>query len=245
MKTKILIAAMAAFIGLAPLAKADDLFSQKDLGGKFSANVGFVTEYLFRGLTQSGNGTPAVQGGFDFAHDSGVYLGTWGSSINFGGNIETDFYGGWSGDIGPNKIGLDVGAILYHYAAAPHSKKLDYWEGHVGVSKDFGFATGGLKFSYSPAWTGDTGQAEYLETNWSVPAGKYFTVALHAGHQWFNKNNEVGLNDYTDWSVGLNTGMAGFTVGVTYIGSDLPHGQLHSYGQDQSNKLIASISRSF
>ncbi len=246
MKTKILLAAMAALIGLAPVAKADDLFSEKDLGGKFSANVGLTTEYLFRGVTQSGDGNPAVQGGFDFAHDSGVYLGTWASSINFGGNIETDFYGGWSGNLGANKIGLNVGAILYHYPSASSDKKLDYWEGYVGVSKDFGFASGGVKFSYSPDWTGTTtSNAEYLEANVDVPAGKYFTVNLHTGHQWFSDNTGVGFDDYTDYMVGLSTGMAGFTVKVQYINSDLPQSQLTTYGQKHSEKLIASIGRSF
>jgi uncharacterized protein (TIGR02001 family) len=246
MKTKFLIAATAAFIGLAPAARADDLLSEKDLGGKFSANVSIVNEYLFRGITQSGNGTPAIQGGIDFAHDTGIYVGTWASSINFGGNIETDVYGGWKGDVSPYKIGLDVGAILYTYPSAASRLDLTYWEGHVGASKDFGFASGGVKFSYSPNWQGPTdGDAEYLESSLDIPAGKYFTVNLHAGHQWFDDNTKVGFDDYTDWLIGLSTGIAGFTVKVAYIGTDLPQAQLSTYGQDDSDKFMASISRTF
>lgn len=250
MSKKILIAATAVFIGLAPMAHADDLFpdAEKALGGKFSANVGLVSEYLFRGLTQSGDNTPAIQGGFDFAHDSGVYVGVWGSSINFGGDIETDVYGGWSGDIdlGGTSISLDAGAILYAYPNASSSAKLDYWEGYVGVTKDFGFLSANVKFSYSPDWTGTTkSDAEYIEGNVDVLVGKYFTVNLHAGHQWYQKNLEVGFDDYTDWSAGVSATVAGFDVSVSYIGTDLPHSQLDAYGQSNNHKFVASVSRSF
>jgi len=246
MRTKILIAAMATAIGFSPIAKADDLFSEKDIGGKFSANIGLTNEYLFRGVTQSGDGNPAVYGGFDFAHNSGVYVGTWASSINFGGNIETDFYGGWSGEVGSQKIGLNIGAILYHYPSASSDADLDYWEGYIGVSKDFGVAAASAKFSYSPDWTGTTdGDAQYLEAGIDVPAGKYFTINLHAGHQWFEDNAGVGFDDYTDWSIGVSFGLFGFTAKLAYVDTDLPDAQLTTYGQEDSSKFIASLSRSF
>src|SRR5207237_1081318 len=48
----------------------------------FTANVGLFSEYIFRGISQTG-GRPAVQGGFDYAHASGLYLGTWASNISW------------------------------------------------------------------------------------------------------------------------------------------------------------------
>ena len=47
-----------------------------------SANVTFATDYIWRGMTQTG-GDPAVSGGFDYAADSGFYAGIWGSNVNF------------------------------------------------------------------------------------------------------------------------------------------------------------------
>ena len=47
-----------------------------------TANVGIFSQYIFRGLTQT-DAKPAFQGGFDFAHESGFYLGTWGSNISW------------------------------------------------------------------------------------------------------------------------------------------------------------------
>ena len=68
----------------------------------FSYNVGLYSQYIFRGLTQTAR-RPALQGGVDYSHSSGVYLGTWGSNINWltdGGNwhsgsLEWDIYGGF------------------------------------------------------------------------------------------------------------------------------------------------------
>ena len=47
----------------------------------FTTNAAFVSNYIFRGLTQT-FGKPAVQVGFDYAHSSGAYAGLWGSNIS-------------------------------------------------------------------------------------------------------------------------------------------------------------------
>jgi uncharacterized protein (TIGR02001 family) len=241
MKARFLIALAAAMIGLAPIAHADELLSEKDVGGKFSANVALTTEYFFRGISQSGDGNPAIQGGFDFAHNSGVYLGTWASSINFGGNIETDFYGGWSGDLGDSGVGLDVGVIYYHYPSASSSDDLDFWEGYVGVSKDFGVASAGLKVSYSPNYTIDSGDAVYLDGTVDVPVGKYFTVNLHGGYQWVDDNAAFGFDDYFDYLIGLSFQVFGFDMQVAWLGTDLPDDQCIG----DCDRLMAMMSRSF
>lgn len=242
MKRMILCAVGAVMIGLSTPALAEDLISEKDVGGKFSANVGLVSEYMFRALSQSGNGTPAIQGGFDFNHDSGVYVGVWGSNIDFGGNIETDFYAGWSGDVGgKDGVGLDAGVILYHYPGADSGDNLDYVEGYVGVSKDFKVAGAGLKASYSPDYTASSGDGLYLEGNVDVPAGKYFTVNLHAGRQWVDDNTAFGFDDYTDWLLGVSFSLFGFDAQVAYIDNDLDD----SVCVGGCDRVIASLSRSF
>ena len=72
-----------------------------------TGNVGFFSQYIFRGLTQT-NRQPALQGGFDVAHKSGAYLGTWASNIAWlkdsgqysdGGSLEWDFYGGYKTEL--------------------------------------------------------------------------------------------------------------------------------------------------
>ncbi|WP_295881673.1 TorF family putative porin [uncultured Thiohalocapsa sp.] len=48
----------------------------------FSANIGAVSNYMWRGVTQTGD-QAAVQGGLDVAHESGFYAGTWASNIDW------------------------------------------------------------------------------------------------------------------------------------------------------------------
>ncbi|HBD38686.1 MAG TPA: hypothetical protein DC084_34445, partial [Cupriavidus sp.] len=47
-----------------------------------TANVSLVSDYRYRGLSQT-NRRPAIQGGFDYAHESGFYIGNWNSSISW------------------------------------------------------------------------------------------------------------------------------------------------------------------
>ena len=48
----------------------------------FTGNVGFVSDYVFRGISQTQN-HPAIQGGFDYNHASGFYVGTWASNVGW------------------------------------------------------------------------------------------------------------------------------------------------------------------
>src|SRR5438128_942624 len=115
-----------------------------------AGNMTLVTDYRFRGISQT-LGRPAIQGGFDYAHESGIYLGNWNSNVSSaagypGANLEMDFYGGYKKAFGD--FGLDVGAIYYYYpgseanllgAANPHSAKTNSgtvhnFEGYIGGS---------------------------------------------------------------------------------------------------------------
>src|SRR5688572_31801626 len=88
-----------------------------------TGNVGLFSQYIFRGLTQT-NEEPAIQGGFDYSHSSGFYVGTWGSNVSWlqdggsyraGGSLELDIYGGFKGSIGKTDLGYDVGLLYYWY----------------------------------------------------------------------------------------------------------------------------------
>ena len=76
---------MAASLAMASISLATPAMAQSEDEAASSsitasANVALTTDYRFRGISQSG-GDPALQGGFDVAHDSGFYVGTWASSI--------------------------------------------------------------------------------------------------------------------------------------------------------------------
>ena len=78
-----------------------------------TGNMSIVTDYRFRGISQTFE-LPAIQGGIDYAHASGIYLGNWNSNVSGlelhrSAGIEMDFYGGWKKSFGD--FGLDVGLL--------------------------------------------------------------------------------------------------------------------------------------
>ena len=87
---KLIGAAVAAGAALAGASAAN--------AGEISANINLTTDYVFRGVSLSGN-DPAIQGGFDWASDSELlYAGVWGSSLSSG--MEMDVFAGITPDLG-------------------------------------------------------------------------------------------------------------------------------------------------
>ena len=120
------IFAMGAVLGTTALA------STSAVAG-LSGNVGVVSEYMFRGVGQSGGA--AVQGGLDYGFDSGLYVGTWVSNLSFAGGTEQDLYVGYSTELGD--IGLDVSALYYWYTEEDESSE-EYSTLEFAVGLSFG-----------------------------------------------------------------------------------------------------------
>src|SRR6185503_8203245 len=88
LRNKIIAVAVASAVVLPGIALAADAPAAPASPNTFTANVGFVSDYAFRGISQT-MGEPAVQGGFDYSHTpTGLYLGIWGSNVS--GTIFTD-----------------------------------------------------------------------------------------------------------------------------------------------------------
>ena len=114
------------FSNIAPLAMLATMFvaspalaqEEEEESGpiEVSANVALTTDYRFRGVSFSDEDI-AIQGGFDLAHESGFYVGTWASSLEDSalyGNSEVDIYAGWSGEVSPG-FSIDAGVLYYIY----------------------------------------------------------------------------------------------------------------------------------
>lgn len=97
-------------------------------------NVALTTDYVWRGITQALE-DPAIQGGFDYAAENGIYLGVWGSNVDFGGaeSLELDIYGGWAKEF-ENGIGIDFGFIEYTYHGGSGAGDSDFTEYYAGAS---------------------------------------------------------------------------------------------------------------
>ncbi len=223
-------------------AQATDLLSDSEF--EISANVGFVSEYSFRGIAQS-NENVAIQGGFDISHDTGLYIGVWGSNVNFNdgdeANVEVDVYGGYAGEM--NGVTYDVGLIYYAYPGADSSLDYDFIEGALALGYDFDIFSATASVNYSPEYFGNSGDAQYYALGVDVPLPADFTLSGHVGRQEIDDNATFGTPDYTDWSVGLGYNLEGFDLSVSYVDTDLDEPGECADGCE--SRIIFGVSRSF
>ena len=188
-----------------------------------SYNVGVVSDYRFRGISQS-RLKPALQGGIDFAHSSGFYLGFWGSTIRIledipggKGPVELDFYGGYKGKVNDD-FSYDVGLLRYQYprenfATTPNTTEL-YAAGTwkmltVKYSHSLGKETFGVPNSRGSG---------YLEAAAAFDLGEGFSLTPHVGRQYFKDN---GYASYTDYSLALGKDLGnGFSLSASVVGTN-------------------------
>lgn len=198
----------------------------------YTGNVGLFSQYIFRGLTRT-NKEPALQGGLDYSHASGFYVGTWGSNISWlqdsgrymaGGSLEWDIYSGFKGSIGRTNFGYDVGLLYYWYPGdvAPGFTEADTLEVYGALS--WRWLTGKLSYSLNNKTFGvpDSRGTYYLDftANYPVPNTKLAVIA-HYGIQEFDGSTAGVSNDtvysYRDWKLGVNYSLLkDFTVGFFY-----------------------------
>jgi uncharacterized protein (TIGR02001 family) len=138
---------------------------------EFSANLGATSNYVWRGVTQTSD-SGALSGGLDYAHDSGFYVGTWASSVDFKDDTtaEVDLYGGFAGEGGG--LGYDVGVIHYAY---PGGVDLDFTEIYGSLS--FGPVTGGINYIVDSEVTDDSGNNTFIDGDIYYYVGASFEVA--------------------------------------------------------------------
>lgn len=173
-----------------------------------SGNVGYTSNYLWRGQTQT-NDQSAISGGIDYKHDSGLYLGLWTSNVTWNGpGSEMDIAVGFSGEAG--SMSYDVGYISYGYPQFPTN---DFNEIYVGV----GFGPAELKYSMDSA-----NSTDYLELSADFEAGKDSTLGLHYG-----TGTEATYD--TDYSISLSKG--DFSFGISQWSQDSSYKPFVSYSQ--------------
>jgi uncharacterized protein (TIGR02001 family) len=185
-----------------------------------SFNVGAVTDYRYRGISQTRK-DPALQGGADFAHKSGFYLGTWASTIKWiddaggGADVEIDVYGGYK--FSYNDFGFDVGVLTYNYPGHDLAVSPNTQEGYIAAT--FGPAT--LKYSHSFSnlfGFADSKNSYYLDLSAVFDLGSGWSLTPHIGYQKV-KNNSAA--DYTDYSLTLGKDFGnGFSASAAFVGTD-------------------------
>ncbi len=215
-----LIRGGALFVGLLGVAGA----TQAGVSSTWTA----VSDYDFRGITQTAK-DPALQASIDYAHDSGWYIGGWGSNVDFGPSdpsIELDVYTGFSKSLDTG-LNYDLGGVYYTYHSNP-SPGLDYAELYAGLGYE---AKSGVsikgKFFYSPDFGGSatpgSTSAEYISGDLSVPLPSNFSFTAHAGYSFGDFWKDIpGNQEYFDYALGVGYEAGKFSLGLKFIdGSDL------------------------
>lgn len=240
----------------------------------FTANVGVVSDYVFRGISQSQH-HPALQGGVDYAHQSGLYAGFWASTVNWtdrtdvtiqkNNHIETDWYGGFKNTIGD--FGYDVGVIRYYYPGSFNPNQIDglttanTTEVYIGGSWKFislkysqAVSNNFMGFGAADATTRSKG-SNYTDLTVTYPVDETLNVIAHIGRQNIENTVATGLPaSYTDWKLGVTKDFGFGVLGVAYTdtnakGNFNEAGNAEAYrwnGKDVSKGVLAvSFTKTF
>lgn len=220
--------------------------------GEFSADVTLVSDYTFRGVSQTA-AQPALQGTFGYSLGLqetfgapvpiNVYGSVWGSNVNFGPSdpafIELDLTTGINTEVAG--ISADFYVIWYTYPDTENTGT-DYVEYAGGLGYDFGLASLGTTFVYSPDYTANAGEFYYFNAALSVPLPLKLTLDATVGTGWFEREEGV---EFTDWSIGLSREIRGFGLSVAYIDNDMDDDTDCSGNNNCDARGIVSVSKSF
>ncbi len=234
MKSKFLNSLILAALAVPGVAMAADAPEHT-----VTSNIGLVSNYLYRGISQTG-GEAALQGGFDYAHASGVYAGVWGSNVSWIGpllgasnsSLELDTYAGYKGGFAGD-FSYDVGYLRYNYTGVyppTSTTKADTDE----IYGALGWKWVALKYSHSLGDTFGMDKASgtsYVELNASYPiADMGITLGAHYGKQTYKGTVADALETagtsatYSDYKLSASKDFSGYVVGLAYSSTNSPEG---------------------
>lgn len=224
-----------------------------------SGNLAIGTDYRFRGFTQT-DYQPTIQGGVDFAHKSGFYLGNWNSNVSQnafnGAPIEMDFYGGWKTSF--DGFGLDIGAIYYYYpGTGEYNPDFEAKNFEVYIGGSYGPVSAKYYYSFTDFFglkgPGiDTKGSQYLDLTGTFDVGNGFAVVAHAGYQKVKNYKDLGGIDDAVWDYKLGGTYdivgSGWILGAFWVGTSekdfFVTAESPSRGAGKS-RLLATVSKTF
>ena len=184
-----------------------------------SWNLSLNSDYLFRGYSLNSE-SPALQGGLDYSFgDTGFAVGTWASNVDFddadGPDLEWDTYVSWNHDL-TDDWNFNV---LYDYYTYVGSRPA---YGNINYGELFGSLTYAKKYKFTVAYANDYGNSGlstlYYEAagSWALP--RDVTLFASLGYQTWDK--DLGLKDYTNYSLGVSRAFGPVTAKLGWYGTD-------------------------
>ena len=217
---------------------------------QITGNLGLTSDYRFRGVSQTQN-APAVQGGIDYNHVSGLYIGNWNSSVSSqmytnGAGVESDVFAGFRKQVFGNFV-VDVGSYNYFYPRAGTNGSFDTNEIFAGIGyKEL------ITVKYSHALSNYFGTANsknsfYVQADAAIPLARNLQLVAHIGHT--NVANSSSL-DYTDYNVGLGYDLKGWNLAAKYYINDNKTSTFMTANTINGQKLyndavVVSVAKSF
>ena len=234
-------------------------------GGTFTAGAAFVTDYSYRGISQTQRGvafqptmtyeTPTVSEKVPLS----AYVGFWGSNVNFPGTgaiAEIDLIAGFRFKAFDDKFTADLGYIRYNYPGSNGNLMLDFNEFGLVLGYDFGPVALSGAIRYSPNFFANSGVGWYKWAQATVPLPfinfKLFGDPVSAklfgtiGSQYVERPVNYGIpnNDYWDWQVGATVTVYGVDLTLAYVGTNIDYaGCLNTYNCE--DRVIFSASKTF
>ena len=233
-------------------------------------NIGIVSDYLFRGISQN-NKQAALQGGIDVAFKEGFYLGTWASQVSKwtagpkGDGYELDLYGGYKTEV--SGVGVDVGVITYNYPGSTSGSDgggnyfANTQEAYVGLT--YGPATFKTSYVLGKNYFASTNSEPrksakgtiYYDLTLAQEVAPKLTVSAHAGYTDYKEGSfgYSGKMSYSDYNVGLTYDYEGFLLGAKYYFNNTKAGTENyasatSVGEKSNlykNTLVFSVLKAF
>ena len=211
-----------------------------------SANVTLASHYIFRGRDRS-EGAPAIQGGFDYAFEKGLYLGIWGSSAKTADpvtgeneSIETNYYLGFSHAFTNYGVSIDVGVVQYDYPFASSDSNEIYAVGSYLFDK-YGEISASLWMELDTATTtvngvelpttGNAGTFLYYNLGYELPLPNKFALGASLGYQTYDGDPDP----VTDYALGIKRPLGGVDIALSYSDSDA--------GVKKSDFITLSVSK--
>ncbi|MFA5529919.1 MAG: TorF family putative porin [Thiohalomonadaceae bacterium] len=199
-----------------------------------TGNVGVTSNYLWRGTPQSGDES-ALSGGLDYVHDTGLYAGTWTSSIGGGSQYELDLYAGIAGEI--SRFSYDLGAIQYMYPVDDDAE-LDFTEVHGSVS--YGPLTAFAAYTVSKEADVDDENDLYLSLAARFTLQEDLALGLLFGR---HDLEDEAAEDITHYQVTLSKSLEG--VGDFTFAVDKASDYVDGTTVDEDPRVSVSFSKSF
>lgn len=236
------VAVLAATVFATEIASAQEQQPEHTI----SYNAAISSDYRYRGLSQS-RLDPAVSGGADYTHNpTGLYVGTWLSTIKWtkdlggDGDIEWDVYGGKRGNLSEN-LTYDVGGLYYWYPSNDLSPRANTFELYARL----GFGPAYVKYSHSTTnlfGTANSKRSGYLDLGADIDVYEGVFLNLHAGRQEVNNNS---MYSYTDYKVGLSKDFGLATVSLAWV-----KGNTKAYRSPEGENLgkssaVLTVSKTF